>query len=168
LVEENLRRYPEGIQLKEATFTFSIKKIEETGGKATAIIGFEHSDAREFSEVDSSTYEFGEVKSARFEPGKFEWSEIGLNLQLEFAGQIMRAIADDVIASRESGVSIKSNTVMRSYSITKASTGSLEFKFLNDLVDVSAKRKSAKTVTNNFKIEFGMKKSSTPPIASAS
>jgi len=167
LVEENLLRYPEEIQLKEATFTFSIKKIRETGGKATAVIGFEHSDTREYGEVDSSTYEFGKKRPIRFEPSKFEWSEIGLNLQLEFAGQIMRDIADEVIASRETGVPLKSKKVERSYSITKTNTGSLEFKFLSDLVEVSASRKSAKTVTNNFKIEFGVKETDEKPPTSS-
>lgn len=168
-VKNNLKKYPEDIQLKEATFSSSTKKVNESNGKVSIVVGLEGSKTKEFSEASNVTYAYEKMRFIRSLPNKFDWDKTGIHLQHEFAGYILREIADEIIVSAQTGVPIKNITIEKSYSITKSINGTLQLKFLKDKLELSANRKWAKTVTNNFKIIFEPpakedKKEGKPPI----
>lgn len=151
---KNLKKYPEGIQLKEVTFVFSIAEEISNSGKASVFVGFEKSKTKAYSSTRTITFDFTKNIVNRPYPSRFEWKEIGVNLQLEFAGLILKQIADVILISRATGVKLKTTIFEDSFTIKKSNTGSLQFKLLNEKAEVSANRKKSKTVTNNVKIVF--------------
>lgn len=163
MVEDNLQRYPEDVQIKEVSFTFSTKQETSTDGEISIFVGFEHSKTTEYSKVKTATYDFEKEGTVSYQPSLYEWKEIGLNLQFDFAGQIMRDIAASIIAARQSGRPLKNIDIEYSFAITKTDAGILGVKFFDGLLDVSASRKSAKKVINKVKISFAPKKDDAKP-----
>lgn len=154
LVNKNLEKYPNEIQLKEATFCFSTNKMINTSGGFNVLVGFEKSKTKEYSEGSQATYDFEKIKSIRYFPTKYAWKENGLNLQLEFAGYLMREIADEIIVGNNLGIHLKNIIIEKSFSVVKTDSGLLNLKFLSEKVDISANRKSAKSITNSIKVVF--------------
>jgi len=157
-VEKNLKKYPDDIQLKSVTFSFSTKEVIESNRKLSIFVGLENANAKEYSEGKSSTFSFSESLKTRYQPLKYKWKESGLNLQLEFAGMIMRKIANEIIIERAVEVKATKIIIENNFTLTKSKNGILQLKILNDKLDISANRKSAKTVTNSYKILFELNK----------
>lgn len=154
IVKHNLERYPELIQLENVVFTFSTKKVTESSSKVFALVGFEKSKTKEFSEISTSKYSFKKANVTNFKPSKFKWRDTGVTIQLEFASYLMKQIGDKVLASRYTGVELSEITVKKSFSIKKSKNGLLEFKLFKEFVDVSSNLKKSKTTINSFEVKF--------------
>lgn len=153
------QRYPEALQLKNAIFTFSTATENSASAGAKLILGYERSSTKTYTSATSITLTYDEIQLLRPRYAKFDYKESVFNLSMEFAGYILRSIADYVIIARTNpDIPITAFDISESFSVQKSNSGSLGFKFF-DLVDVSANIKRSKTVTHNFKITFEATKS---------
>lgn len=153
-----MKRYPEEPQFKKAIFKFSTEKEITSSFGVKFILGFERGNTKKYSSVDSVTIVPNNKKSVtpiRYQPVNFDWKETGLNLQLEFAGYIIRRISDYILSQRPWNDFKNSEfTIGDTFAITKTKGGSLGLKFFDETVDLEAKIGSSTTVKHSFSIVF--------------
>jgi len=148
-------RYPESPQLRQAAFKFSTAVEKSATGKIMFFIGYEKSNTTTYTTVDTATISYDKLRTVRPKYASFVYKESVFNLYLEFAGYILRRVADYIIAIRDSDdLTFSKIEIDDTFSIIKSDSGLLGLKFFGEKLDISANTKNAKTITHNFKITF--------------
>jgi len=158
IVDRNMKRFPEEIQVLSVEIKLSTNNTKTRGYGIGGIVGFERSKVKEFSNIVASKFSFSEVKRSKYYPKSYKWKETGANLQLEYASEIMREVGEKIILARMAGIRLEELEIKKSFSITVNKSYGLNLSFFDGNLTGTLSDNSSKKVSHEIIVNMGKRK----------